>query len=194
MEILVFDEEYDIEKNDYLRVIENNLKDYNITLLQDFNKCLLLYKTKSFDIVLIDFTTKAGKTFLTEVNKLNSLQKIITMGYTLCCSSDKGCAYCIEKLSKRRMIKPINSIELYKTISEFKEIKCKYAYAFENPKKLIKELIMRYNCFSFDEDRAVVFSINNHIQELKQLLNLMVDLKVYNIDYKIIDDKSIKIL
>lgn len=194
MEILVFDKEYDSEKNDYLRVLESNLKDYNIILLRDLNDSLALYKTKSFHIVLIDFTTKNGKEFLQEVNRLNSLQKIITMGYTLSCSSEMGCGYCIDNFHKRRMIKPINSIELYKTISEFEEIKCKYAHAFENPKGLIKELIMRYNYFSFDENNSIIFSASNDIQELKQLLNLMVDLKAYNIDFQVIDDKSIKVL
>ena len=194
MEILVFDKEYNSETNDYLRVLFNNLKEYNIILMQDLNESLALYKSKSFHIILIDFTTKCGKAFLQEINRLNSLQKIITMGYTLSCSSEMGCSYCLENFHKRRLIKPINSIELYKTISEFEEINCKYAHAFENPKGLIKELITRYNYFSFDEENGIIFSMNNDIQELKQLLNLMVDLKAYNIDFKVIDDKSIKVL
>lgn len=194
MELIVFDEEYDIYKDDYLLVLRNNLKDYNIIHMSDSNEALALYKSKVFDIVLIDFTTNEGKKFLQEVNRLNTLQKIITMGYTLSCSSEMGCSYCIDNFHKRRLIKPINSIELYRTISQFDEFECKYAHAFEEPKNLIKELIQRYNYFHFDEENELIYSQDNDNQELKQLLNLMVDLKAYNIDFKVIDDKSIKVL
>lgn len=194
MEILVFDEEYDYEKNDYLSVLTNNLKDYNIVLLQDLNESLSLYKTNNFHIVLIDFTTKSGNEFLQEVNRLNSSQKIITLGYSLSCSSEMGCDYCVDNFQKRRMIKPINSIELYKTIVEFEEIACMYKHRFKNPKVLIKDLIMRYNYFSFDEENRVIFSNKNDIHELKQLLNLIGDLKNYNINFKVLDDKCIKVL
>lgn len=194
MDILVFDKEYDNDRNDYLRVLNSNLKEYSIILLKNLDESLALYKTKTFHMVLIDFTTEPGKKFLQEVNRLNSLQKIITMGYTLSCSSEMGCSYCIENFHKRRLIKPFTSIDLYKTISEFDSLECKYANAFENPRNLISELIVRYNHFSFDKDNGIIFSLNNDIHELKQLLNLMVDLKAYNIDFKVIDDKSIKIL
>lgn len=194
MELIVFDEEYDIYKDDYLLVLRNNLKDYNIIHMSDSNEALALYKSKVFDIVLIDFTTNEGKKFLQEVNRLNTLQKIITMGYTLSCSSEMGCSYCIDNFHKRRLIKPIDSIELYRTISQFDEFECKYAHAFEEPKNLIKELIQRYNYFHFDEENELIYSQDNDNQELKQLLNLMVDLKAYNIDFKVIDDKSIKVL
>merc|ERR1711879_697305 len=119
------------------------------------------------DIVLIDFTTNEGKKFLQEVNRLNTLQKIITMGYTLSCSSEMGCSYCIDNFHKRRLIKPINSIELYRTISQFDEFECKYAHAFEEPKNLIKELIQRYNYFHFDEENELIYSQDNDNQELK---------------------------
>ncbi len=194
MRLLAFDKEYEAEKNNYLSVLENNLKDYDITLVRDLNDALALYKLNEFNIVLIDFTTKEGKEFLQEVNRLNTLQRIITMGYTLSCSSEMGCSYCIENFHKRRLIKPINSIDLYKTISGFNNISCKFAYAFENPKSLIKELIQRYNYFVYDEENTLIYAKNDDIQKLKQLLNLMVDLKSYNIEYQIIDDKSIKVL
>lgn len=194
MEILVFDKEYDYEKNDYLDVLNNNLKEYNIILMQNLNDALASYKAKQYHIVLIDFTTTDGKEFLQEVNRLNSLQKIITMGYTLSCSSEMGCSYCVSNFHKRRLIKPINSVDLYKTISEFSEIKCKYENAFEKSSCLIKELVLRYSYFLYDDEKKIIHSLENDNQELRQLLNLMVDLKSYNIEFDVIDEKSIKIL
>ena len=194
MKILVFDKKYDYSENDYLAVLNNNLKDYDIVLIQDLAEALSSYKKSVFNVVLIDFTTKEGKEFLQEVNRLNSLQKVITVGFTLSCSSEMGCNYCVSNFHKRRLIKPINPIELYKTISNFDNIKCKYMNAFENPKLLIKELVQRYNYFYYDDTKSLIFSKNNDIQELKQLLNLMVDLKNYNIEFYVIDDKSIQII
>ena len=194
MDILVFDKEYDSFSNDYLAILQNNLKDYNIVLLKNFEEAISLFKKSHFYIILIDFTTKDGKEFLQEVNRLNSIQRVITMGYTLSCSSEMGCTYCIDNFNKRRLIKPINSIDLYKTISTFDEILCAYANRFAEPKTLINEILQKYSSFTYDEKTLIISSANDDIQEIKQLLNLMIELKNYDIDYEIISERSIQII
>lgn len=194
MKILVFDKDYSIDKNDYLAVLINNLSDYHITLTRSFNEAIKLFRDNVYQIVLIDFTTIDGKEFLQEVNRLNSLQRIITMGYTLSCSSEMGCDYCLDNFHKRRLIKPIDSIELYKTILNFDDIKCKYANTFNEPKMLIDELLNRYDSFSYNLSTQMIESKDIDIHELKEFLDLIVDLKNYHIDFKIIDEKSIKII
>ena len=194
MDILVFDKDYESESNDYLAILKNNLKDYNIVLHKSYDEAISQFKKNQFYVVLIDFTTKEGKEFLQEVNRLNTLQRVITMGYTLSCSSEMGCDYCIENFNKRRLIKPINPVELYKTILGFTEIGCSYANRFKEPKNLINELIKRYSYFTFDNEKSIISSDTGDIQEIKQFLNLMIDLKSYNIDYHIIDEKSLTIV
>ncbi len=129
-----------------------------------------------------------------EVNRLNTLQRIITMGYSLSCSSEMGCDYCIDNFHKRRLIKPIDSIELYKTILNFNDIKCKYANAFSEPKTLINELLNRYDSFSYNSLTQMIESKDIDIHELKEFLDLIVDLKNYHIDFEILNEQSIKIL
>lgn len=194
MDVLVFDKEYENKNLDYLTVIENNLNGYNISLFTNFDDALETYKKEIFHIVLIDFTTNDGKAFLQNVNKLNSLQRIITLGYTLSCSSEIGCCYCIDNFHKRRLLKPIEAIELYKTIKNFNDIFCKYANRFGAPKFLLKELVKRYKYFAYNEKEQKVYSNKNDLYELKELLNIMSDLKDYGIEYEVIDDKSLKIL
>ncbi|WP_072680451.1 hypothetical protein [Arcobacter sp. LA11] len=194
MDILVFDKNYEDERSDYLTVIQNNLDGYNINLFTNYNEAIISYKKNLFHIVLIDFTTDEGKAFLQDVNKLNSLQRIITMGFTLSCSSEMGCLYCIDNFYKRRLLKPIDAIDLYKTIKDFNGIFCKYANRFNSPKLLLDELIKRYKYFSYDEKNEIISSDKNDLYELKELLNLMVDLKNYGIKYEVIDDKSLKVL
>lgn len=194
MKILVFDKDYSVEKNDYLAVLINNLSDYHITLTKNFDEAISLFRNNVYHIILIDFTTQEGKEFLQEVNRLNTLQRIITMGYTLSCSSEMGCDYCIENFNKRRLIKPIDSIELYKTILNFNEIKCKYANAFTDPKGLINELLNRYDSFTYNITTQIIESKDIDIHELKEFLDLIVDLKNYHIDFEILNEQSIKVL
>lgn len=194
MDILVFDKTYNSEGLDYLDVIRNNLGGYNISLFTNYDDAFETYKRDIFTIVLIDFTTNEGKTLLQNINKLNSLQRIITMGHTLSCSSEVGCCYCIDNFHKRRLLKPIEPIELYKTIKEFNNIFCKYANRFDTPKLLLNELVKRYRYFLYNEKERKIYSKNNNLFELKELLNIMVDLKNYDIEYEVIDDKSLRIL
>lgn len=194
MDILVFDKNYEDERSDYLSIIENNLDGYNISLFMNCEEAISTFKKNLFHIVLIDFTTNEGKSFLQEVNKLNSLQRIITMGYTLSCSSEMGCIYCIDNFHKRRLLKPIDPISLYKTIKDFNNIFCKYANRFESPRLLLNELVKRYKYFSYNEKDEIIFSKKNDLYELKELLNIMADLKNYSIEYEVIDQKSLKIL
>lgn len=194
MDVLVFDKEYEKEDLDYLNVVKDNLNSYNISLFTNFDEALEIYKKGMFYIVLIDFTTNEGKAFLQNVNQLNSLQRIITLGHTLSCSSEVGCCYCMDNFHKRRLLKPIEPIELYKTIKDFNNIFCKYANRFESPRFLLNELVKRYKYFAYDEKNQKVYATKNDLYELKELLNIMVDLKDYGIEYEVIDDKSLKIL
>lgn len=193
MNILLFDKNYELENSDYITILENNLPNYNIRLYANYKEAISVYKNKTFDIVLIDFTTNDGKAFLQDINRLNSLQKIITMGYTLSCSSEIGCPYCIDNFNKRRLIKPIKPVDLYKTIKDFDNISCNYSNKFTNPKLLINDLLQRYQYFNYDEDKSIVFAKKNDVHELKELLNIMSDLNTYNIKFEIINETSLKI-
>lgn len=194
MNLLIFDEKYNDDKNDYISVLNKNLNDYSISLSTSFHEAKKIYEDTNFNILIIDFTSEMGKLFLDFILEIDPKQRVITIGYELTHSESLGCDFCEKTYKKRRLVKPISVINLYKTIVEFDKIKCKYKDSFDDLSLIIKQLLQKYDYFEFDESKNLISRYEKGTQGLKQLLSLIDDFKKYKIEHEVVDDKTIKVL
>lgn|GEM_PF-1523661 len=194
MKLLVFDKEYCQEDGDCITILNKSLKDYSITLTTDSKDAKTLYENSKFDILLIDFTTKEGNEFLNYVMEKDSEQRVITIGYELTHSEIQGCEYCEKNYKRRRLVKPISVVDLYRTVVNFDEMSCDYRNKFNDTKVILKQILCKYSYFDYDELSCEIYSNINGTQVLRQYLDLVNDLNIYKINYQIIDDTSIKVL
>ena len=193
MNVLIFDYNYEENYEDYIRPLTDNIKDLKAKIYECFELALKEYQEKEYDFLIIDFTSTHGKKLLDFVLQNNPKQKVITLGFQLE-SSDANCALCEENFNKRRLIKPVNAVDIYNTIKNFDTSRCKYAYQFENPKELISELVKRYGCFEFNEQTSMITKntdANDHV--IKDYIELIEILKHYNMNHEIIDEFVIRI-
>lgn len=194
MYILIFDLQYDKYENDYVDVLRKNLLEYELVLLKNFEEAKRFYENHACYLVLIDFTTPEGLSFLQWLNNVNKAQRIITLGYDLRCSSTLGCDFCTEHYHKKRLVKPFNALNLHKLIRDFDKDACAYSNQFYRKEFLLNQIVKRYTYFSYDEKNALFSARNSDIQEVKQLVNLLSDLNEMKIEYKVLDEKSVKVL
>ncbi len=194
MKLLIFDKENSSHDTDSISLLNQSLKDFTISLTTDVDDAKILYESSKFEIIIIDFTTKEGEHFLEYIVKNNSKQKVITIGFELTNSEKLGCDYCEANYLRRRLVKPINIIDLYKTITNFDNIKCEYKNKFNDLEVILKQLLYKYQYFKFDKIEWRIYARENGSIVLKQYLELLNDLNLYNIKYEVIDDKTLKIL
>lgn len=193
MNLLIFDKEFETNHEDYIQPLTENLKDFYAQTLTCVYEAINLYEKQSFDIVLVDFTTVEGKTFLDNVVEQNPKQKIITLGYELT-SSESSCDECQKKYNKRRLMKPVNPIDIFKTINNFDTTTCKYANYFNSPKLLLNEFITNYDCFDYDEiNQCIIGNQENHDFLIKEFVEIIDELKKYGITHTVEDEYRIKI-
>ncbi|XPV69071.1 MAG: hypothetical protein ACNI25_00490 [Halarcobacter sp.] len=194
MRLLVFDKDHNQIDGDSISILSKSLKDYSITLTTDIADAKKLYESNKFDILIIDFTTDSGKEFLDFVMEVNKHQRVITIGYELTHSEKQGCEYCEENYLRKRLVKPISIVNLYKTIINFDNIRCEYRDKFSDPVVIVEQLLNKYNYFKFDESKSILYTYADGTRVLRQYLDLINDLQAYGIKYKIVDDKTIKVL
>lgn len=194
MNLFIFDQNFKNNHNNYIKPLTDNIKEFNAKLHKNLQEAKDDFEKETFDFVIIDFNNEEGKAFLKHVIKTNPVQKIITLGYELK-SSEDDCKRCQELYNKRRLMKPINPIDVYKLIMEFDKTPCKYASRFGDPKELLHDFINRYDCFMYDEEHQTITNKKHpHDYLMKEFINIVEDLRRYNIEHQIIDGYQIKIL
>lgn len=193
MNLLIFDKEFETNHEDYIQPLTQNLKDFYAQTLTCLYEAINLYEKNSYEIVIVDFTTVEGKTFLDNILEHNPKQKVITLGYELT-SSESSCDECQQNHNKRRLMKPVNPIDIYQTINDFDTTTCKYANYFNSPKLLLNEFIENYGCFDYDElNQLIVANKENHDYLIKEFVEILNELKKYEIEHTIFDEYCIKI-
>ncbi len=193
MNLLIFDKEFENSHDDYIRPLTQNLKNFDAKILTNLYDAIKLYEENVFDMLLIDFTTNEGQTFLNTVLEKKPGQKIVTLGYELT-SSETDCERCQKKFNKRRLMKPVNPIDIYKIITEFDDTPCAYANFFDTPKLLLNEFIKNFDCFEYDEEKQLIYHNNgNHDFIIKEFIEILDELKRYEIEHQTQDDYNIKI-
>ncbi len=193
MNLLIFDKEFESNHEDYIKPLTQNLKNFDAQIQTDLYDAIKIYEEDQFDIVLVDFTTLEGKTFLNTVLQKEPKQKIVTLGYELT-SSASDCEQCQKEYNKRRLMKPVNPIDIYRTIIEFDTITCAYVNFFNTPKLLLKEFIENFDCFEYDEKQQMIYhNEENHDFVIKEFIEIIEELKKYEIEHQTQDDYHIKI-
>jgi len=193
MDILIYDEEYEKNHHDYIKPLTDNIKNLHATILDDLNNAQNIFTNNKFEYVIVDFTNSDGKNFLNFVLQQNPEQRVITLSYELV-SSKENCSDCLQQFKKRRLIKPVEAIDIYKTIKNFDEMECKYYNHFSNPHILVNDLVSRYDYFDFDEQEQTIEKSNKENDYcIKEYIDLVDKLKKYEIKHEIIGEFQIKI-
>jgi hypothetical protein len=194
MNLLIFDQNFKTDQHNYIKPLTDNIKGFKAKLYKELQKAKDNFAKDLFDFVIIDFNNEEGKEFLKYVISIDATQKIITLGYQLK-SSEDDCKKCEELYEKRRLMKPINPVDVYKLIMGFDKTPCKYASRFGDPKLLLNDFINRYDCFTYDESTHLISSKKHpHDYLMKEFINIVEDLRRYNIDHQVVDGYNIKIL
>ena len=91
-------------------------------------------------------------------------------------------------------MKHVNPVDIYKTINDFDAISCAYLNYFNSPKLLLKEFIEHYDCFEYCQDENRIFHNEiGHDYLIKEFVDIIEELKKYDIAYEVEDNYCIKI-
>ena len=191
MKILLVDD--DVHIKNFLKVIEQK-SEYEVVFS---NHTIQQYEENSFDIVLIDFTKYFE--LYKQIIELNPKQKLIVIAEDLNCANMENCENCKQSFQKRRLLKPVQTGELYNLIQSFDTNECKYSITdtFKNIKPVLSDILRKFAHYSYCEERDLIFTkdeslyTNSTIQELLDITSL---LNSYNIQYNVIDAKNVKLL
>ena len=191
MKILLVDDDLNIKN--FLKVIEQK-SEYEVTFS---NYTLEQYREENFDIVIIDFTRYFE--FYKQIIELNPQQKLIVIAENLDCANMENCENCKHDFRKKRLLKPIQTVELYNLIQNFDIQECRYSITdtFKNIKPVLSDILRKFSHYSYCEDTDSIFIkdenlyTNSAIQELLDITSLLTN---YNIQYNVIDAKNIKLL
>lgn len=195
MNILIFDQQYENNHQDYMQPLVDNIENLEAILYKDFTQATQKVSNTIYDFIIIDFTTQDGKDLLAFIIKQNPQQKIITLSYELT-SSENNCVECEQNYQKKRLIKPVSAIDIYNTVKNFETSKCKYFNHFENPKSLIGDIINRYQYFEYEQSKNIIQSRNKSYSDhtLKEYIDIIDVLHDYKIEYEIIDEYKIRVI
>ncbi|WP_419769462.1 MAG: hypothetical protein ACNI3C_08950 [Candidatus Marinarcus sp.] len=170
--------------------------EYHYDIVKTFNEVSALFTSKSYEVVVIDFTKPEGKEILDFIMSKNDKQKIITMSENLECSVVEGCNHCFTQYNRRRILQPIKLKELISTIKNFDEIACSYKNQFSNIINILDKIISGYSCFEYDCVNQVISPKESSfgssiIQELIEITKLLTE---KNICFSVDKNFSISII
>lgn len=150
-----------------------------------------LYEKNKYDVVIINFTLDFGHDILEQILKVDPKQRVITVSEKLIGSEEKGGDYCQAHYNKRRLLKPVDIIELIKLIKNFDNNECKYKNKFYCNKGLIdimNDIVKRYPNTTYDKMNHKI-----HSENIRYILDVADLLSKNNIDYTVVDEHTIKI-
>ncbi len=107
MRVLIYDNNPD-DLEYFCGLLKQLPLDILIDKISDYKDGIYLYEKYIYNILFIDFKDDIGKKLLSDILKINSEQRIITINDLADCSKDLGCIYCQTNYDKCKIIKPIN--------------------------------------------------------------------------------------
>jgi len=190
MKILIYDNNpADLSK--LCTMLEALTINFLIDKASNYNDCIEFYNKYPYDMVFIDFADKIGENILFYILEKNPNQKIITISDIEECSEKQGCNFCTTTYNKKRVIKPIQEIELIKILS--KREPCKLYCS--------RDLLIKLDIISkgvthltFDKERfTFIKNGQNYHKEMSDIIRLSESLTKVNINFKVIEN-GVKII
>jgi hypothetical protein len=185
MRILIYDNNPD-DLSKLCAMIESLPISFLVDKVSDYNDCIEFYDKYTYDMVFIDFADDIGKKILSHILEKNPTQKVVTISDIEVCSEKQGCDFCATTYNKKRVIKPIKEVELFKLFS--KNEPCKL---YCNNDLLIKlDLISKdINYLSFDKEQfTFIKNGQNYYKEMSDMVRLTYALTEENINFEIVEN------
>lgn len=177
------------------RVLKMKEPSWDFTNIQDIENPIEVYKTKEFDFVFVDLFFEENRVVFDEILKINKEQKTITLSKKLEASEFNGCEFCVGNYKRRRLLKPFSIKELYHTIINFENIRCRYYKSFESIEIILDEILEQFLYYVYNKDsKSILLKDSERVSlEFNELLEIIKLLDNNNIKYKVIDNKEIRI-
>ncbi|MDA3945361.1 MAG: response regulator [Helicobacteraceae bacterium] len=101
-----------------------------VVIVDSFEEVEILYQKNKFDIVIIDFARDFGLKSLRYIERMDPMQKIITISENEEYSEHKGCDYCVSHYSRRRLKPPFAFLKLLRLVESFELSMCEFKNKF----------------------------------------------------------------
>lgn len=191
MRVLVFD---DVDENRHtFGVLEKILGDFSFIVTNSLKECERHYSSSLFDIVIVDFSSIAGKEIISKIVKRNPKQRVITLSSKIACSVELGCEHCVKSFNRRRLFKPIDFKKLLEYIKGFDTLECNYYKSFEDVKGILTEVLKSFPSYTYDEQNKSIYTLNKSSSKLSDFLKIVEILDKNCIAHHIDEYENIKI-
>ena len=97
---------------------------HEVVVVNSFEEVEILYQKNKFDLVIIDFARDFGAESLIYIDKIDHMQKMITISEHEEYSEEKGCDYCASHHQRRRLKPPFPFAELLHLVESFEMTMC----------------------------------------------------------------------
>ncbi len=191
MNILLLDDDYSV--TELLKHYISMEEDWNFLHIESLKDTTYTYY--DIDIVIVDYLKDKYKKMLDTIVTINSEIQTIIISDILESSCTKGCEYCDNNYKRKRLLKPIEPMQLYDLIKNFNFNRCEYYKSFENITEIIPNILKRFLYLEYDKTSNLVVSkqqnqTNRYTYEVVSFINI---LEKNNVQYSMLDEYTIKL-
>lgn len=176
-----------------LAIVARIKKDINFIIVSNFNNGLQQYKNNNVDFVVVDYSDNECAELLANILEIKPKQKTITLSEDISCSEELGCDFCVSNYNRKRLLKPFNPIDLIMLLDKFDKEQCKYFKSIEHIETIIDDIIKRYIGCKYDNNSKTISFSSEGNHSLTYLFDIMSIFKKNNVEYEIVDERSIQI-
>lgn len=150
------------------------------------------------DLVIIDTFNESYNKIFQKILTINPQIRTITVSDQLKSNHPKGCEDCTSNYNRVRLLKPIQIKDLFQTIDKFDTIdRCSLIDSFKTLDNIIPLIVNRFKNLFYDERLRLISSktLDTESKEhTMQIVALLALLEQNKIDYRVLDENSIKII
>lgn len=177
-----------------MNILSEIEKEFNVISILNFDDGIAKYKNNDIELVIVDFSVSENDQLFTEILKINPKQNTITLSDKVASCSTLGCQSCVENFNNKRLIKPVNAIQLHSLLNNFNGVECKYYNEFDHIETIMPDIVKRFVGCAYDTEKKVIQFKNNGYHTLQSIINLSSILNAHNVFYKVIDELNIQII
>ncbi|MDO9055797.1 MAG: hypothetical protein Q7U69_04565 [Sulfuricurvum sp.] len=184
--------------SDYQTILLMNIlseidKEFNVISVLNFDDGIAKYKSNPIELVIVDFSVNENNQLFTEILKINPKQNTITLSDKIACCSTLGCQSCIENFNNKRLIKPVNAMQLHSLLNNFNCVECKYYNDFDHIETIMPDIVKRFIGCAYDTEKKIIQFKNNGYHTLQSMITLSSILDEHSVYYKFIDEFNVQI-